>query len=424
MQEQTRMSQLHDSSSLFQYKCTSGLPELEKNRDDRSCSSYDSTEEIDILKEIESRTDFYKMITCDLDYYIPLLERNALRRVCDKFDLKIERTKGKPLKITFIAREGDMPTSVCFFGDDSEDNEKDTYDEFKRQVEMYLSRKKNITLEDGPKREHLESSFANPDFIVDKGGEDISYNTPASTVNKVDINVPNASNVSDDFHNVMPYQDISMPVQSQPDFSNLNISKNISLVESRLLGQNQSPRKNTASERKTPHEQSTSTSSSTSSDIPDLNKFLRNVKVSILKKILVAVEQYSSNRVDETDSIYYNDLPEALNNIQCPEILKDEYEKLVFDIEYMTDTYPPYRTPIGEEQLALRKELYKILSSKTLNQQQEKRILQFLQKNSEERDIVPLVEHLLDTYERSIVKTHRIDINALYREYVRNGFIV
>jgi hypothetical protein len=151
---------------MFKYNCTNEILDVEKELNESIENvEHIKEEEIELLKSIDGREDFYELLCSEPEYYLKLLEScDDLKQLREDFDIEFIRDDVKSgyrnnLRIKFKIRASDFFTEVGFF---SEAKDNETYNEFKIKVLSLLKRGQNGGIEikdDSHLRSHLDSEL-------------------------------------------------------------------------------------------------------------------------------------------------------------------------------------------------------------------------------------------------------------------------
>ena len=151
---------------MFKYNCTNEILDVEKELNESiEKVEHIKEEEIELLKSIDGREDFYELLCSEPEYYLKLLEScDDLKQLREDFDIEFIRDDIKNgyrnnLRIKFKIRPSDFFTEVGFF---SEAKDNETYNEFKIKVLSLLKRGQNGSIEikdDSHLRSHLDSEL-------------------------------------------------------------------------------------------------------------------------------------------------------------------------------------------------------------------------------------------------------------------------
>jgi len=151
---------------MFKYSCTNDILDVEKEINNSiEKVEHNKEEEIELLKSVDGREDFYELLCSEPDYYLKLLEScEELNQVREDFDIEFIRDDIKSgyrnnLRIKFKIRPTDFFTEVGFF---SEAKDEETYNEFKVKVSSLLRRSQNGNIEikdENRSRSHVQSEL-------------------------------------------------------------------------------------------------------------------------------------------------------------------------------------------------------------------------------------------------------------------------
>ena len=161
----------NSSSSSYTYESSNSLNSLNSLNDNDDNDNNDNDElsseldDLDLVKTC-SREDLFRLIRENPEHYLKVIVDNQLTH---QLNILVNRVdNGQGLNIKFKLFPDDRWTEVGYWGDESDE---DIYEEFKRQIDIILS--KNISGRKNDKYAHLGSQLDNNNNILSEnyGGD-------------------------------------------------------------------------------------------------------------------------------------------------------------------------------------------------------------------------------------------------------------